>query len=109
MLSVASCFFKSSTLSRVGAPDIVIGGDSSSKGGRGLGGSSRIGVEKRIRHLRDSISDRGDSRFVSSSFPSSGGLRSISTMLRGANVGLPNARKSICLGVSSVEDGVLAS
>ena len=31
------------------------------------------------------------------------------TGLRGANVGLPNARKSICLGVSSVEDGVLAS
>ena len=81
---------------------------SSSKGGRGLGGSSIIRVEKRIRHLGVSVSDSGDSRFASS-FPSSGGLRSICTGLRGANVGLPNARKSTCLGVSSVEDGVLAS
>ena len=93
----------SSTSSRVGAVPDMIGGSGSSKGGRGLGGSSRNGVEKRIHRIGVSVSGSGDSRFVSSSFPSSGGLLSIRTGLRGANVGLPIARKSICLGVSSVE------
>ena len=97
---------KSSTSSRVvGGPDIVVG-DSSSKGGRGLGGSGirvEVGVEKRIRYLGVSVSDSGDSRSASS-VPSSGGVRSICTRLRGSNVGLPIARKSICLEVSSGED-----
>ena len=81
----------------------MIGGSGSSKGGRGLGGSSHNGVEKRRRLFSVSVFGSGDSRFVSS-FPSLGGLLSICIGLRGANVGLPIARKSIGLGVSSVED-----
>ena len=43
----------SSTSSRVGAVPDMIGGSGSSKGGRGLGGSSRNGVEKRIRRKQE--------------------------------------------------------
>ena len=77
--SAATSIAMASTSARVGGPD-MIGGSGSSKGGRGLGGSSRNGVEKRNRRIGDSVSGSGDSRFVSSSFPSSSGLRSILTL-----------------------------
>ena len=76
-VSAVTWSMRRSNSARVGAVPDIIGGSGSSKGGRGLGGSSRNGVEKRIRRIGVSVSGSGDSRFVSSSFPSSGGLLSI--------------------------------
>ena len=77
-------------LSTVGGPD-MIGGSGSSKGGRGLGGSSCIGVAKRSCRIGVLVSDLGDSRLVSSS--SSGLTGGVHLTHRpGKNAGLTSER-----------------
>ena len=87
---------------------MMTGGSGSERGLGGKGIEDAKWIRRRGVSCEESVSESEDSR-SSSSVTSSGELLLIRTELRGQNVGLPCARQSKGLEISSDEDDALAS